>query len=103
MTEDEARRKWCPMVRWIGTTDERLRTVISNRGEVKSAASRIRDYCIASDCMMWRWSPEYVREKNATSNSDMVASGYCGLGSNLCDTNLTHKFRAGGKECVFIR
>ena len=59
MTEEEARTKWCPMVRSVGGV---------NRGyNGKSMADTL---CLASDCMMWRWR-----------NSDLK-HGDCGLVGN---------------------
>ena len=48
MTEDEAKKKWCPMVR----------DGIEPMGNTAGDENRIPDWslCIASDCMMWRWS-----------------------------------------------
>lgn len=67
MTEDEARTKWCPMVRF-GEDD-----ACSNRWTVYPNLIQCR--CIASDCMMWRFGPD------KTVVGDRL--GYCGLaGSN---------------------
>lgn len=55
MTEDEARKKWCPQTR-LGDRGNR-----SNASGVDYVFGR----CIASDCMMWR----------ETSSQH----GYCGL------------------------
>lgn len=52
MTEEEARKKWCPM-----TGDQ-------------------RDKCIASDCMMWRW----ILRTQAEILVDAPLIGYCRLG-----------------------
>jgi len=68
MTEDEARKKWCPMVRWTSHDgDNRYAEPFENRGA--------NCMCIASECMMWRWDeiqPEYGK-------SEFKISGYCGL------------------------
>jgi hypothetical protein len=55
MTEEEAKTKWCPMVRFqIGTNDATWQgNAYTNRGEVLSPPESVM--CIASDCMMWRW------------------------------------------------
>ena len=56
MTEQEAKKRWCPMVRFSTGVDD------------GNASNRWLNYpspaecsCIASGCMMWRWS-EYQRE-----------------------------------------
>jgi hypothetical protein len=76
MTEDEARKKWCPMVRQASPEDW--------------------NSCIASDCMMWRWKPEpppfsvpYYNQDTELIETFEVCEvgadeGYCGLaGSDL--------------------
>jgi hypothetical protein len=59
MTEDEARKKWCPMGRHSFTT---------HRGEASVNRPVELSLCIASACMMWRWDDVFDLE-----------SGYCGL------------------------
>lgn len=76
LTEDEARKKWCP---------ESLRTngkVAINRAAHGSAADEPR--CIASQCMAWRWTRGnlYRRvdptENNGTDFLQITGTGYCG-------------------------
>jgi hypothetical protein len=55
MTEQEARTKWCPMVR--------IAVFSTSVNRIKNSDST---HCIASGCMMWRPLP--------------WQSGYCGLG-----------------------
>jgi hypothetical protein len=62
MTEDEAKQKWCPQVRFTQWNDQML----SNRGEFSGATN-----CLASGCMAWRWwTLGHPNEKQ---------KGYCGL------------------------
>jgi len=67
MTEEEARKKWCPQVRWTshgeGYTDP-----FENRGA--------NCLCIASNCMMWKDSMGIVEGK-------IVKTGYCGLAGKV--------------------
>jgi hypothetical protein len=63
LTEKQAKRKWCPFTR-----------VIHTAGDVPLPANRFSDgqratatRCIASDCMMWRWT------------GSAPERGYCGL------------------------
>ena len=73
MTEDEARQKWCPMVRYVasykGTPTPPLNRAAGGNDVMLNPTNC---QCIASDCMMWRW----VAEDNAR---DVSYWGYCGL------------------------
>ena len=60
LTEEQARSKWCPMVR-------------SENGGRSDSTSQNR--CIASNCMAWR---EY-RISYSHGNSPIEKHGYCGL------------------------
>lgn len=66
MTEEEAKTKWCPMVRWYGNANQ-YEDVFDNRG--------YNCTCVASGCMMWRWN--YKKEENRDLYKDH--DGYCGL------------------------
>lgn len=67
LTEEEARKKWCPFVRYYEAGDR----AASNRwrqslpAEEPHALNPVPCRCIASDCMMWQW---FDHQK-----------GYCGL------------------------
>ena len=63
MTEQEAKTKWCPMVKRV-------------KSEVID--SRNLPYCLASACMLWRWSIPI--EKVSLQNEEEWSEGYCGLG-----------------------
>lgn len=88
LTEQEAKEKWCPQVRRssvLAETHMGAPTVATavNVGTVK------KNRCIASECMMWRWSAK----SRCTNEKDLsyccVAvyedlpreqwTGYCGL------------------------
>jgi len=70
MTKEEAKSKWCPMVRcvWYPTP------TISGWNRVSENVN-----CIGSDCMMWRW---HIRGANVDGvyNDDYPVGGHCGLG-----------------------
>jgi hypothetical protein len=82
MTEDEAKTKWCPMVRTGLTAGMAVNHHVS--GDVDEQTR-----CKASECMMWRWEQHYIRnsitftETNGTVTSDWPkpTDGYCGLAS----------------------
>jgi hypothetical protein len=69
MTEEEARKKWCPMARVeehsvVASNRERLFYQGDNKGW-SSPAGLPACRCIASSCMAWRW--------------DSRTTGFCGL------------------------
>ena len=86
MTEEEARKKWCPMMRTVekwehGTTGPRncVVNIEGDKGEIV-CDKLIGCQCIASDCMMWRPTDNETRP----SAPDYVAAisepaGFCGL------------------------
>jgi len=72
MTEEEAKTKWCPMVR-------RVSQAMSSGGVSVLAANRngngdiaAGSECIGSACMMFRWT---LRSDSERSDEH----GYCGL------------------------
>ena len=72
MTEDEAKTKWCPMVR--------------AGNEAGCNRKDATDKCIASDCMMWRTSCTRYFDKGKYYDRDETGTGqwvetggYCGL------------------------
>ena len=80
MTEDDARSRWCPMVRNAGGIDW---TGSANRDPQSGSTGADAPYykCIASDCMMWRWkiSPTEAAVANAQADVGLGSDGYCGL------------------------
>lgn len=67
ITEEEAKKKWCPELRLDGSNASMLDT-----GYVVYESSP----CIVSGCMMWRWSNKIPYE----SGKKVAKKGYCGLG-----------------------
>jgi len=65
MTEQEAKTKWCPMVRHVTTN---------------GCNSSGFETCIASDCMMWRYKTNGQMGYDRNPDDICLASGYCGLG-----------------------
>jgi hypothetical protein len=75
MTEEEAKKKWCPMFH------KRINVFI-NKEEVDAIEERMLNHkkqgnCIASDCMMWKWINNH---KDGYNHVGKPALGYCGLG-----------------------
>ena len=66
MTEDEAKTKWCPMVRYLAIFSnedgERETAGCYNRAANSINATPCR--CIASDCMWWVWDKFDTYEEN---------------------------------------
>ena len=72
MTEDEARKKWCPMVRWTSHDCEaKYADPFENRGEACN--------CIASECMMWQWEKGTAIVDGGLQADVQLDIGYCGL------------------------
>jgi hypothetical protein len=73
MTEDEAKKKWCPCARTVekwndGTSSPRNRVAIGE--STTEVHNLVGTKCIASACMAWRWS--------MSANSPELGGG-CGL------------------------
>lgn len=66
MTEDEAKTKWCPFVRFAG--DE---GIVSNRPVVTENDITL---CIGSACMAWR-----IVKFQMGANREPESHGYCGI------------------------
>jgi hypothetical protein len=93
MTEEEAKTKWCPMVRSTGWGNDQM----GNRDHKGGWTGG--DCCVASECMMWRWALEpdpnfkpthrmmdtYPRNPATDPNPWMASTtnGYCGLAGRL--------------------
>lgn len=67
MTEEEAKTKWCPMVRAGHVAG--MAVNVEPNGDFKYVTR-----CIASDCMMWK---QYVVPTG--KKDELLAGGYCGL------------------------
>lgn len=69
--QEEAKTKWCPMVRYEGDEHGSWNAGQENvnRQNINAGITRYQAVCIASDCMMWRWD---------ISAPNM--GGYCGIG-----------------------
>ena len=88
-TEEEAKKKWCPMVR----DGEGYTFKSGDQEQSKQSSSNADAKCRASDCMMWRWELNYIGisyrhpedriravEKALTNGT---APGYCGLAGRI--------------------
>lgn len=85
MTEDEARQKWCPFVRFTHpftvksddhTKSRKAYDRWNNRNTDIESGSDDNANCIASNCMMWRWKTGVDHGGTGTVTLD---TGYCGL------------------------
>jgi hypothetical protein len=92
MTEDEAKTKWCPFARTLGTLTKPA--YLNGPDVVTAQGSANRGYamggalhncmCIGSACMAWRLDPAlvpWVNEKGELSQIEgrYPTSGHCGL------------------------
>lgn len=72
MTEDEAKKRWCPFARLYNMN--RAHEMVSAPEPEWPAQCA----CIASACMAWRWTdPLYQNPALAELNKDR--NGHCGL------------------------
>jgi hypothetical protein len=76
MTEDEAKKKWCPFVAVANQMAFETRI----KYERLSGGVRLENICAASDCMMWRCADSYFSTTTGTVRKP--DTGYCGLGGN---------------------
>jgi|LSQX01.3.fsa_nt_gb hypothetical protein len=72
MTEEEAKTKWCPMVRHTKDNEGAFYTT-------NGQSSKSFQWCIASDCMMWRWYERISNNNLNTKDQQEKIKGYCGL------------------------
>lgn len=75
VTEDEARKKWCPHARLTSPSGDSR-----SWNRVMRATPGFEDYphCIASECMAWRWDDRFEgAPAQWVGYSD--THGYCGL------------------------
>ena len=82
MTEDEAKGKWCPQVRFADPRDGEKPSVEPtswNRFDEEWDYTGL--LCIASDCMMWRWNAYGAVDVRGKSIAVPITEqgGYCGL------------------------
>lgn len=75
MTEDEAKIKWCPMIRTGLTAGMAVNAhVTDDKGKDGDIYNETR--CRASECMMWRW---FSLPAAVVTIPQKNPSGYCGL------------------------
>lgn len=82
MTEDEAKKKWCPYASSRAVTIQlpEGKTLTSMFGGREVEKNKVRGFvpfptCVASECMAWRWG-------RRSFDRDMIRDdkqGYCGL------------------------
>ncbi len=73
LTEAEARTKWCPNTQ-VSAADANA-SYATNREGFARRGLKGYDYCIASDCMAWRWTIGPMKG----DTKDVQYKGYCGL------------------------
>lgn len=77
MTEEEAKRKWCPFVKVFVRDDE----LWSNRPDNGFTSD---SYCVGAECMAWRLWPTEMEVTDAQGKivkreGRLYSRGYCGL------------------------
>lgn len=82
-TEAAARVHWCPFVRFSGAATATDQAWATNRG---GGHGENAFYCLASDCMAWRWdlTPEQSASRNKGATTEQSeAKGHCGLAGSV--------------------
>ena len=75
MTEDEAKKKWCPFSRAIDfAVDENGDNHYATTNRNYLGDPNPESYCLASKCMAWRFD-RFVED----DNGKLWADGHCGL------------------------
>jgi hypothetical protein len=82
MTEDEAKTKWCPMVRTGLVAGMAVNHHIGTVNGPHAGDVHDETRCIGSGCMMWRFVA--VSSQTIVRGADKIRNkGYCGLAGNL--------------------
>ena len=71
LTEEDARKKWCPLSRAENWNDVRSAAVSFTANRLQSGDPIGNCLCIGSRCMAWRWSV-------TPSGKPDRGRGYCG-------------------------
>lgn len=79
-TEEEAKKKWCPYARVLGTIDQGVSQIAAfsfNRHKEGEPFGQ----CIGSACMAFRWKARFGTDPNNPENCAALTPthGYCGL------------------------
>ena len=74
MTEEEAKTKWCPQVRYVVNASD---CFMGNRFD---HAFEEECKCIASDCAMWVWDRKPLTDDQLRQQSGQLGSGRDKLG-----------------------
>lgn len=80
MTEDEAKKKWCPFVRFNAPDGATDALIINNRAKRAAPGETTNGQmcgCLASKCMAWRWKLE-----GSVTETYSTTDGHCGLAGN---------------------
>jgi hypothetical protein len=75
-TEDEAKKKWCPMIRNAMISDMGPGQALTAVNQDAAFSDPLWNKCMASSCMMWRWIMDY---DGAGMSAWPTDKGFCGL------------------------
>jgi hypothetical protein len=57
MTEDEAKKKWCPLAKPTVSLEHIILPTGRKLEQREDGKILVEDHCIGSACMAWRWNP----------------------------------------------
>ncbi len=69
MTEDEAKKKWCPFVRVSCNADNTR--LFDNRGHAMKEGDNTHLLCLGSECMLWRTTGKSYLPKGAAKRTEV--------------------------------
>lgn len=84
MTEDEAKKKWCPFAR-VGSSVSGLGSLNRDASPSDDSINGLprRALCLGSACMAWRWQGWRLDEQRDVHTNECDAAGvrvgFCGL------------------------
>lgn len=83
LTEEEAKQRWCPQARSVGSVLDAGNTNRIHAGYNRDHPSGNMPACIASSCLFWRWAEEKKIRDIDLVTSDVVdlppRRGFCGI------------------------
>lgn len=107
LTEEEAKKRWCPMARVsiggkLPSSMNRLQTIGKDSDGETVTEGKLRlpvgARCIASECMAWRWREDRLQNVEQEAAEKLVAEGWQAVAFRLVGPRGLHT-----KVCTLTR